>query len=182
MRKVIMVDIEKCLACKSCEIACAVAHSKSGRLEEAIAEQPRPQRRVTVEAAEQFAVPMQCRHCEEAPCIAVCPTGAIYRRKTDDPVLIDHDRCIGCKYCIVVCPFGVIDVSNDGKAVLKCDLCIERTKAGKEPACVEACPTKALRLVSERELAAGKRRLAAQELVASIQKENKKAEPEENAQ
>lgn len=182
MRKAIMVDIDKCLACKSCEIACALAHSKSGRLEEAVTEQPKPQKRVTVEAAEQFAVPMQCRHCEEAPCIAVCPTGAIRRRKADDPVLIDQERCIGCKYCIVVCPFGVIDVSHDGRAVVKCDLCIERTKAGQEPACVEACPTKALSLASEKELAAGKRRLAAQELVASTQKQNRKAEPEENAQ
>lgn len=182
MRKVIMVDIEKCLACKSCEIACAVAHSKSGRLEEAIAEQPKPQKRVTVEAAEGFAVPMQCRHCEEAPCIAVCPTGAIRRRKADDPVLIDQERCIGCKYCIVVCPFGVIDTSNDGKAVVKCDLCIERTKAGQEPACVEACPTKALKLVGERELAAGRRRLAARELVVSVQKDRNEAEQEENAQ
>jgi carbon-monoxide dehydrogenase iron sulfur subunit len=112
---------------------------------------------------------MQCRHCEDAPCIAVCPTGAIYRHKADSPVLIEQARCIGCKYCIVVCPFGVIDVSSDDKAVIKCDLCIERTKAGKEPACVEACPTKALKLVSEKELTADKRRLAARHLVVSVQ-------------
>jgi carbon-monoxide dehydrogenase iron sulfur subunit len=169
MAKVIVVDVEKCLACKSCEIACAVVHSKSGQLEEAVVEKPKPQKRVTVEAAGEFTVPMQCRHCEDAPCIAVCPTGAIYRRKAGDPVLIEQDRCIGCKYCIVVCPFGVIDVSDDGKVVVKCDLCIERTKAGKEPACVEACPTKALKLVSEKELTADRRRLAARQLVVSIQ-------------
>jgi len=169
MRKVITVDIGRCLACKSCEIACAVAHSASGRLEESVTEQPKPQKRVTVEAAGEFAVPMQCRHCEDAPCVAVCPTGAIYRHKADSPVLIEQARCIGCKYCIVVCPFGVIDASSDGKAVVKCDLCIERTKGGKEPACVEACPTKALKLVSEKELAADKRRLAARQLVVSIQ-------------
>ena len=164
MRKVITVDIGRCLACKSCEIACAVAHSTSGRLEESVVEHPKPQKRVTVEAAGEFAVPMQCRHCEDAPCIAVCPTGAIYRHKADSPVLIEQDRCIGCKYCIVVCPFGVIDISSDGKAVVKCDLCIERTKKGEEPACVEACPTKALKLLSEKELTADKRRLAAKQL------------------
>jgi carbon-monoxide dehydrogenase iron sulfur subunit len=164
MRKVIAVDIGRCLACKSCEIACAVAHSASGRLEEAAVEQPKPQKRVTVEAAGEFAVPMQCRHCEDAPCIAVCPTGAIYRHKADTPVLIEQARCIGCKYCIVVCPFGVIDAESRGKAVVKCDFCIERSKAGKEPACVEACPTKALKLVGEKELTADKRRLAAQQL------------------
>jgi carbon-monoxide dehydrogenase iron sulfur subunit len=83
--------------------------------------------------------------------------------------LIDQDRCIGCKFCIVVCPFGVIGVANDSKVVVKCDLCIERTKAGQEPACVEACPTKALKLVDEKDLAASKRRLAARELALSAQ-------------
>jgi Fe-S-cluster-containing dehydrogenase component len=125
---------------------------------------------VAVEPIEQFAVPLQCRHCEDAPCIAVCPTAAIQRTEADGPVLIDAERCIGCKYCMAVCPFGVIALSNDGKVVVKCDLCFERTKAGREPACVEACPTKALKLVNEKELTEGKRRLAAQELVASTQR------------
>ncbi len=180
MGKVIMINIEKCLGCKSCELACALVHSKSKVLEEAIAESPRPQRRVTVEAAGEFAVPLQCRHCDDAPCIAVCPTAAIYRQEPDGPVLIEQDRCIGCKFCLVVCPFGVIDVSSDGKAMVKCDLCIERTKAGQEPACVEACPTGALKLVDEKELAASKRRLAAQELVLATQKDKKKEKHKES--
>jgi len=173
MDKVIAINIEKCLGCKSCEMACAVAHSASKVLQEAIQELPRPQRRVRVQTAGGFAVPLQCRHCEDAPCIAVCPTAAIHRHQADGPVLIEQDRCIGCKLCIVVCPFGVIEVSSDAKAVVKCDLCIERTRTGQEPACVEACPTKALKLVSEKELAAGKRQLAAQELVSSTQKDKK---------
>lgn len=171
--KAIMIDIEKCLACKSCEIACAVVHSKSQTLQEAIQETPKPRRRVTVQAAGEFAVPLQCRHCEDAPCIAVCPTGAIRRQETNGPVLIEQDKCISCKFCLLVCPFGVIEVSSDGKAMVKCDLCIERTKAGQEPACVEACPTKALRLGSEKEFAAGKRKRASQELVLAIEKGKK---------
>ncbi len=182
MGKAIMVNIEKCLACKSCEIACAVAHSKSKVLEEAITERPTPQRRVAVEAAGEFAVPLQCRHCEDAPCISICPTAAIHRHEADGPVLIEQDRCIGCKFCLMVCPFGAIDVSTDGKVMLKCDLCIERTKAGLEPACVEACPTGALKLVDEKELAAHKRRLAAWELVSSTQKNNNKEKQKENTQ
>lgn len=173
MDKVIMVIIEKCLACKSCEVACAVEHSKSQVLEEAAAEEPKPKRRVTVEAAGEFGVPLQCRHCEDAPCVAVCPTAAIHRQKADGPVLIEQERCIGCKFCIMVCPFGVIDISCDGKIAVKCDFCIERTKTGREPACVEACPTKALQLVDEKELAASKRRSAAQELILSVEKSNK---------
>lgn len=76
--------------------------------------------------------------------MTVCPTEAIHRPDEHGPVLIDPDRCIGCKFCLVVCPFGVIDLSRDGKAMVKCDLCLERTKAGEEPACVAGCPTGAL--------------------------------------
>ena len=180
--KSILVDIEKCLACKSCEIACAVAHSKSKVLQEATQELPKPQSRVTVQAAEEFAVPLQCRHCEDAPCIAVCPTAAIHRQETDGPVLIEQEKCIGCKYCLVVCPFGVIELSRDGKAIVKCDLCFERAKAGQEPACVEACPTKALKLGSEKDLAADKRRHAARDLVSSTQKNKDKKKSKESAQ
>lgn len=172
MGKTIVVNVEKCLACKSCEIACALAHSKSKVLEEAVAESPKPQQMVTVEAAGEYGVPIQCRHCENAPCIPVCPTKAIHRPSPDGPVLIDKDRCIGCKFCLMVCPFGVINISAGGTAVLKCDLCIERTRMGEQPACVEACPTKALKLVDVKEWSANKRKLAAQELVLSTQKNN----------
>ena len=182
MGKLIMVNIEKCLACKSCEIACAVAHSKSKILEESIKEHPTPQRRVTVEAVGELAVPLQCRHCEDAPCILICPTAAIHRNQADGPVLIEQDKCIGCKFCLMVCPFGVIDVSTDGKVIIKCDLCIERTRAGHEPACVEACPTGALELANEKDLAAQKRQLAAQELVSSTQKNKSKEKQKENNQ
>ena len=174
MKKAIVVNIEKCMACKGCEIACAVVHSKTKVLEEAIMETPGPQHMVTVEAAGEFGVPMQCRHCEDAPCITVCPTAAIHRHSTNDPVLIDREKCIGCNYCLMVCPFGVIDITHDGKAVAKCDLCLERTKAGEEPACVEACPTGALKFGSEKELTKSKRKLAAMELVKSTVKERNK--------
>ncbi len=178
----IIVNIDKCLACKSCEIACAVAHSETKVLQEALQEVPKPQSRVSVQAAGEFAVPLQCRHCEDAPCITVCPTGATHRDETNGPVLIDKDKCIGCKYCLVACPFGVIEVSHDGKVMVKCDLCFERAKAGQPPACVEACPTKALRLGSEKDLAAGKRQRAAQDLVCSTQKNKQNNESQESTQ
>jgi len=182
MAKAITVDINKCLACKACEIACALAHSRSGVLEEAISEHPTPRSRVAVEAAGEHGVPMQCRHCEDAPCITVCPTKAIARQSPESPVLIDQDLCIGCRFCLVVCPFGVIEFSAEGKMMVKCDLCIERLTEGLQPACVEACPTKALMFVDEKDLATDKRRLAARELIASVEKGDKKKTTKENEQ
>jgi len=165
MDKTIMINIEKCLACKSCEIACALAHSKSGVLEQAVAESPRPQRMVTVEAAGEFGVPIQCRHCEAAPCIEICPTGAIQRFDEQAPVVVDADLCIGCKLCMLVCPFGVLQISREGRAIIKCDMCLERMKGGQEPACVEACPTKALKLVTIEEITKARRKEASEKLI-----------------
>lgn len=147
MSKVIVCRVERCLGCRSCEMACALEHSASKDLREAVRESPRPQRRVTVETAGAGGLPIQCRHCEDAPCVAVCPTGALHRETDLGPVLLERDYCIGCRMCMLVCPFGVIGLARDGKAVVKCDQCIERTAAGQDPACVSACPTRALQYV-----------------------------------
>ena len=145
MSKVIVVDADRCLACKQCMIECALAHCDARSLAEALANDEPLQPRLHVEPAGQYGMPLQCRHCEDAPCIAVCPTRAIARVDDMGPVLLDRDRCIGCRFCMLVCPFGVIDISRAGKAMIKCDLCIERTEAGEEPACVAACRTGALK-------------------------------------
>ena len=155
------VEITRCMGCHSCEVACAVAHSASKDLVGALCEEPRPASRVKVEAAGREAVPLQCRHCEDAPCVAVCPTRAIEKLGPNQPVLVREERCIGCKFCIMVCPFGVITLRRDGKVALKCDLCMERLEAGEEPACVAACPSGALKFLSLDEVAAMKRRSAA---------------------
>jgi carbon-monoxide dehydrogenase iron sulfur subunit len=174
MDKVIIVDIEKCLACKSCEIACALAHSRSGVLEQAVAESPKPQRMVTVELAGEFAVPIQCRHCEAAPCIEICPTGAIQRFDEQAPVIVDADLCIGCKLCMLICPFGVLQIGAEGRAVIKCDMCYERLKEGKLPECVEACPTGALKLVSLNDLTKSRRREASKKLIKKSDSQKEK--------
>jgi len=99
----------------------------------------------------------------------VCPTGAIHRDEEAGPVLVDRDRCIGCKMCVQACPFGVITFS-DGKGILKCDLCVERLAEGKEPACVTACPSKALKFVDQEQANKTKRQKAV-ERVISVQHE-----------
>ena len=164
MDKIVVVNIDRCLACKSCEIACALVHSKSQVLEEAVAETPRPQRMVTVEAAGEFGVPIQCRHCEAPPCVEICPTGAIQRQSEQGPIVVDKELCIGCKLCILICPFGVLRIGPEGRAIIKCDMCLERLDKGQEPACIEACPTGALKLVSLKEMTKSKRKEASRQL------------------
>ena len=158
MKGVILLDLEKCLACKSCELQCALEHSKSKVLCKAVSESPLPKTRIKVEAEADFNVPLQCRQCEDAPCIKVCPSKAIQRLEPEQPVLIDAERCIGCRLCIIACPFGVIRMSTSDKAVIKCDMCFERLQEGKLPACVIACPSKALKFKTIEEINKEKRK------------------------
>ncbi len=167
MAKFIVVDETRCLACKQCAIECALAHSDSDSIVDAVVEGKRLTSRVHVEAGGgDAAIPMQCRHCEDAPCMMVCPTEAISRCESDGPVLITADQCIGCRCCLLACPFGIIEMSPDGAAAVKCDLCIERTSQGETPACVAACPTKAIRYCELDDVAKARRREAALKLTA----------------
>ncbi len=140
----VTVTVDKCLACKSCELACAVEHSKSKDLYEAITETPRPRPRLKVAQGEGFTAPLMCRHCDDAPCVAACPTKALSRPDENAPVVVDPKLCIGCDSCILACPFGVIRPGSDGRSLVKCDQCFERVARGEKPACVSACPTHAL--------------------------------------
>jgi formate dehydrogenase iron-sulfur subunit len=81
-----------------------------------------------------------CKHCTHAACLDVCPTGAIFRTELET-VVVQPDVCNGCGYCVVACPFGVLDRREDDGRVWKCTLCYDRTKEGLEPACAKACPT-----------------------------------------
>ncbi len=93
--------------------------------------------------------PKSCLHCEEPPCVPVCPTGASYKREQDGIVLVDYDKCIGCKYCSWACPYGAREIDENQKVMKKCTLCVDRIydetlpEAERKPACVLACPTSA---------------------------------------
>lgn len=173
MKGVIVVNVEKCLACKSCETACAVAHSKSKNLFEAIRERPLSQPRITVEQAESFSIPLQCRHCENAPCVTICPTKAIEKMGVEEPVIIKDSSCIGCKWCILVCPFGVLKMGREGKVVIKCDLCVERLEEDQLPACVESCPTQAIQYKSIDEITAEARKKAGEDVLVLYKRDEK---------
>lgn len=85
-----------------------------------------------------YALPTMCQQCENAPCVSVCPTGASYRDE-DGVVLVDKEKCIGCKYCMMACPYGVRSWNTAEKCVEKCTLCGHLTSQDKLPACVKSC-------------------------------------------
>lgn len=166
--KILVCRIDRCMACRSCELACAMVHAKSKDVHEAVLEHPRPQRRVTVEAVGSRGLPLQCRQCEDGLCQLVCPTGAIHRDEKTGIVRVDESLCIGCKLCTLMCPLGVLKIGERTRATIKCDLCIERQAEGLEPACVTACPTHALLLVPRQEAADEKTRAASVSVVAEL--------------
>ena len=101
----------------------------------------------TFPLTETIHFPKSCLHCEDPPCVPVCPTGASYKRKADGIVLVDYDKCIGCKYCAWACPYGARELDEERQVMTKCTLCVDRVHdtqlapQDRKPACVKACPT-----------------------------------------
>lgn len=164
----VAADPAKCTGCKVCEVACAVAHAAAGPVTAGTMTEPVVARLYLVKTAG-VTMPIQCRHCEDAPCANVCPSAAI--TQVNNTIIIDQKACVGCKTCLLACPFGAIELApvyREGQAVIqnalqletgaglidkpfvaasKCDLC---RGCADSPACVEACPEKALEVLSPR--------------------------------
>ncbi len=96
---------------------------------------------IRANAKRSFTVPKMCNHCENPPCVQVCPVGATFRTP-EGFVLIDHEHCIGCAYCVQACPYGARFINPEIKKADKCTSCYHRVKKGKLPACVTVCPTR----------------------------------------
>lgn len=151
--KEIFVNLERCLGCGSCQFACAVEHSSGKSLSAAIAETPKPRYRLFVERADSHNIPLTCRHCDPAPCLDGCIAGAI-RRDSRGLVVQREDRCVGCWTCLMMCPYGVVGRRLEERVAVKCDRCPDLDV----PACVSACPTKALVYTEADSFAAGVRK------------------------
>lgn len=136
----IAVDLDKCMGCESCVAACmqendlapGIFYNKVLEIGP-FGEFPK---------LEEYFLPVKCQHCEDAPCIHVCPTGASYRTE-DGLVLIDHNKCVGCQYCVMACPYGVRTFNRAQKVIEKCTMCSHRVEGGEQPACVTICPVHA---------------------------------------
>ncbi len=139
MRLGFLVDLDNCMGCKACEVACKAENEVpvgSWRLRVKYVDSglyPETKRSFT---------PMRCNHCENAPCEKVCPVSALHYLP-NGIVNIDKDRCIGCAACMMACPYGAIYMDPVTNTADKCTYCAHRVEGGLEPACVVACPTEA---------------------------------------
>jgi len=133
-------DPTRCSGCMACVVACLDENDLPGG--HSFRSVIRQERVVDGDVQITF-ISLACFHCGEAPCLAVCPRNAIYKSEANGLVLVDPKHCIGCRACLLVCPFGAPQFSKGG-SMQKCHLCCQRLLHEMEPACVKICPTRAL--------------------------------------
>jgi len=140
MRYGFVIDQRKCIGCHACTVACKEENQV-----------PLGVNRTWVKYIEKGTFPdtrryfsvMRCNHCDNAPCVTICPTVALYRRP-DGIVDFDGDRCIGCKSCMQACPYDALYIDPETRTAAKCHYCAHRIEVGLEPACVIVCPVQAI--------------------------------------
>ena len=147
MSKAILTDITKCIGCLKCVSACKATNDLE-------IDVPRVWQKNDGLSSENWTsiiskpgnhfVRKQCRHCLEPACVSACPVGALHKTETG-AVVYDEDKCLGCRYCMMACPYGIprYDWDKQVPYVKKCIFCYDRIKDGKQPACTEKCPEEA---------------------------------------
>jgi Fe-S-cluster-containing dehydrogenase component len=158
----VLVDTTRCIGCRSCEVACSVTHDnfvpdvKSdnalAKLRDTSEKQWTVVNRFETEKGEIF-VKRQCLHCWQPACAAACLVNAMLNTK-EGPVTWNGDKCMGCRFCMISCPFDIPKFEYFGwnPRIQKCNMCYERLLEGKKPACVESCPADALMFGPKREV------------------------------
>src|SRR5262247_935987 len=136
----LLIDHRKCIGCHACSVACKEEHQV-----------PLGVYRTWVKYVEKGVFPntrrhftvLRCNHCEDAPCVTICPVSALYKR-SDGIVDFNSNTCIGCKSCMQACPYDALYIDPNSNTAAKCNFCAHRVEAGTEPACVIVCPTQAI--------------------------------------
>lgn len=136
-----------CINCKRCEVACKTFHSMSKSTTKAYkTEAPAPQNRVHVEGTKVLSIAVNCRHCTHPKCVEGCISGAMTKDPRTGVVTSNPDKCVGCRTCVSMCPFGAVRIEEAAEKFIayKCDLCGDGHGEPGEPSCVAACPNRAL--------------------------------------
>ena len=144
MNRFVMVNASECIGCHVCEVACVLTHNDLVWPDSRDRFRPR----IHLITGNHQPVAMTCRQCNNAPCVASCPTEALVF--SQQSIQLREEKCIGCKNCMLACPFGAIEPAAAGQVMMKCDLCQQSEAA--QPACVSSCPTQALQLIDEKVL------------------------------
>ncbi len=145
-----ILDLDRCVGCGACVLAC--------RMEKGWSDET-PWRRIVpfnldrVPGGPTWHFSVACHHCEDPACLRACPSGA-YERRADGIVVLDGERCLGCRYCEMACPFGAPVFDERSGIMMKCDFCHERVDNGHSPACIAACPVGALIRLTDEDLEA----------------------------
>ena len=132
-----LVDMRKCIGCQACTVSCSVENQPPiGQFRTSVLQYEIDQPGSTMPAM--VSLPRLCNHCDEPPCVPVCPVQATFQR-TDGIVLVDNERCVGCGYCVQACPYDARFINHETQTADKCTFCEHRLEAGLLPACVESC-------------------------------------------
>lgn len=133
------MDSDKCIGCHGCEVSCK-NENKVGDTMHWRKVHPLPHE---YGLADRYFISLACNHCDSPDCLFICPVDA-YTKRDDGIVVLDYEKCIGCRQCLSACPYGAPKFNEAKNKAEKCDFCAQRIDAGKKPACVSSCITEAL--------------------------------------
>lgn len=133
-----LVDVRKCIGCQACTVSCIQENAVPEGSFRTIVSTYSVKLTDSDQPAGTYMLPRLCNHCDEPPCVPVCPVGATFKRE-DGIVAVDGDRCVGCAYCVQACPYDARFINHETNKADKCTFCAHRVDAGLLPACVETC-------------------------------------------
>lgn len=136
-RYAMLIDLRQCIGCQACTVSCHIENEAPLGKFRTIVSQYEVENEETGALA-QFMLPRLCNHCDNPPCVPVCPVQATFQRE-DGIVVVDADRCVGCAYCVQACPYDARFINDRTQVADKCTFCAHRLEAGLLPACVESC-------------------------------------------